>query len=68
MTSQIYFDVTISERRGEVEGREKVVKRPNKPEIHDEVWSLIQRCCGEDTKSRPTMDEIIKEMETWSFS
>ena len=67
MTYQIYFDVPISEDRGEVAGRKQVGKRPTQPEIHDEVWSLIQRCCAEDTKSRPTMDEIVEEMESWVF-
>ena len=47
--------------------RTEVVKRPTRAEIHDDVWSLIQHCCAEDPKSRPAMDEIIKEMESWCF-
>ena len=66
-TLQVHFDVSTHEHSGEMEGRKKVVMRPTQPQIHDEVWSLIQRCCAEDIKSRPTMDEIIKEMESWSF-
>ena len=46
----------------------QVVKRPAEPEIRDDVWSLIQRCCAEDPKSRPTIDEVVTEMESWSFS
>ena len=49
------------------EDRTQVVKRLTEPEIHDDVWGLIQRCCAEDSESRPSMDEIVKEMESWSF-
>jgi len=49
------------------EDRTEVVEQPTSPEIHDDVWSLIQRCCAEDPKSRPAMDEIVKEMESWNF-
>ena len=49
------------------EDRDQIVGWPTEPEIHDDVWSLIQRCCGENPKSRPSMDEIVKEMESWSF-
>ena len=49
------------------EDRTQVEKRLTEPNIHDDVWSLIQRCCAEDAKSRPTMDEIVEEMESWSF-
>ncbi|KIL57938.1 hypothetical protein M378DRAFT_356572 [Amanita muscaria Koide BX008] len=29
---------------------------------------LIERCRSEDPKSRPTMEDVVKEMETWSLS
>jgi hypothetical protein len=49
------------------EDRILVINRPIEPDIHDDVWSLIQRCCAEDPKSRPAMDEIVTEMESWNF-
>ena len=49
------------------EDRTTVVERPTEPEIHDEVWDLIQRCCAEDATNRPSMDEIVEEMKSWSF-
>jgi hypothetical protein len=39
--------------------------RPSEPEIHDNVWQLIRRCCAEDPKERPTMDQVVQEMESW---
>ncbi|KIL59882.1 hypothetical protein M378DRAFT_168761 [Amanita muscaria Koide BX008] len=41
------------------------IKRPAEPEIPDTVWKLIQLCRGEDPKRRPTMDEVVMEMERW---
>jgi hypothetical protein len=67
MTSQIYFDEGVYEHDEEVACRKAVAKRPTQPNMRDEIWSLIQHCCAEDTESRPTMDEIIEEMESWSF-
>ena len=49
------------------EDRTQVVKRLTEPEVHDNVWSLIQRCCAEDSTTRPIMDEIVEEMESWSL-
>jgi hypothetical protein len=43
--------------------RDTVTMRPLEPEIRDDEWQLIQRCCAEDPKSRPTMDVIVREME-----
>ena len=64
---QIYFDVDIDPRHSGREETTDVAARPTHPQIHDDVWSLIQRCCAEDRKSRPTMDEIVMEIESWSF-
>ncbi|KIL58957.1 hypothetical protein M378DRAFT_285100 [Amanita muscaria Koide BX008] len=44
-------------------GRRVIPKRP--PKIPKNVWQLVQRCCAEDSKSRPTIDEVVKEMEGW---
>jgi hypothetical protein len=41
--------------------------RPSKPEIHDSAWELIQRCCAVDEEDRPTIDEIVEEMESWKL-
>ncbi|KAM6503617.1 hypothetical protein JOM56_000560 [Amanita muscaria] len=39
--------------------------RPEEPQIPDNVWQLIQWCCGEDPKERPMIDQVIQEMESW---
>ncbi|KAM6493161.1 Protein kinase-like domain containing protein [Amanita muscaria] len=39
--------------------------RLSEPEIPDNVWQLIQRCCTKDPKERPTMDQVVQEMESW---
>jgi len=57
----------IDNSDGGEEDRTEVVKQPTSPEIRDDVWNLIQRCCAEDPKSRPAMDEIVEEMESWNF-
>jgi hypothetical protein len=59
--------VLIDNSVDEEEDRTEVVKRPTSPEIHDDVWNLIQRCCAEDPKSRPAMDEVVEEIESWNF-
>jgi serine/threonine protein kinase len=64
---EMHFGVEIMEGKGEPECRKIVVKRLTQPKIHEDVWSLIQRCCAEDAKGRPTMDAIVEEMESWSF-
>ncbi|KIL69069.1 hypothetical protein M378DRAFT_157304 [Amanita muscaria Koide BX008] len=48
--------------------RDTVAKRPLEPEIRDDVWQLIQRCCAEEPKRRPTMDDIVREMEAWDIT
>ncbi|KAM6501381.1 Protein kinase-like domain containing protein [Amanita muscaria] len=55
----IWLDYSISSRRL------VITKRPSVPEIPEYVWQLIQRCCAEDPKSRPTINEVVKEMEGW---
>ncbi|KAM6502757.1 hypothetical protein JOM56_002734 [Amanita muscaria] len=42
-----------------------VAERPSEPDIPE--WQLIQRCCAEDPTNRPTIDEVVKEMETWGI-
>ncbi|KIL62424.1 hypothetical protein M378DRAFT_165794 [Amanita muscaria Koide BX008] len=41
--------------------------RPSDREINDELWHVIQRCCAKDPKSRPTIDEVVQEMESWKL-
>ncbi|KIL58012.1 hypothetical protein M378DRAFT_15871 [Amanita muscaria Koide BX008] len=46
-----------------------VAKRPSKPEIRDDEWYLIQRCCAKQRKSRPTIDEVgrlTNSLESWT--
>jgi len=45
-----------------------VAKRPSEPKIRDDEWQLIQRCCAKEPKSRPTIDEIVREMDAWDIS
>ena len=52
---------------GYLDNGRRIEKRPYRAEIRDDVWSLIQRCCAKDAKSRPTIDEVVEEMESWSF-
>jgi hypothetical protein len=33
------------------------------PQTPDWLWGLMQRCWNEDPESRPTVDEIIREMD-----
>ncbi|KIL60897.1 hypothetical protein M378DRAFT_903610 [Amanita muscaria Koide BX008] len=40
-------------------------KRPPVPEMPKYAWQLIQRCCSEHRKSRPTIDEVVNEMKGW---
>ncbi|KIL60626.1 hypothetical protein M378DRAFT_167856 [Amanita muscaria Koide BX008] len=47
------------------ERRRIIVERPSSPEIPEYAWQLIQRCCAEDPRSRPTIGEVVKEIETW---
>jgi len=30
--------------------------------VDESTWKLIQRCCAENPKDRPTIDEVVEEM------
>ncbi|KIL60753.1 hypothetical protein M378DRAFT_167728 [Amanita muscaria Koide BX008] len=62
---EMCFDVKISYRNRLENNSDAVAKRPSKPEIRDDEWQLIQRCCAKEPKSQPTMDEVVREMEAW---
>ncbi|KAM6488859.1 hypothetical protein JOM56_015694 [Amanita muscaria] len=64
---ETYFNVEIKDQDRREFQRSVIVKRPSKPEIRDDAWQLIQRCCAEDPKSRPTIDEVVQEMESWKL-
>ncbi|KAM6499292.1 hypothetical protein JOM56_004800 [Amanita muscaria] len=34
----------------------------------DDASQLIKRCRAKDPKSQPTMDDVVKEMETWNLT
>lgn len=46
-------------------------KKPDRPrrgsgkevEISDRLWSLLERCWASDGANRPTIDEVVKELE-----
>ncbi|KAM6492878.1 hypothetical protein JOM56_011012 [Amanita muscaria] len=39
--------------------------RPSEPEIPDSVWKLMHWCCAEEPEERPTIDQVVQEMESW---
>ncbi|KAM6492935.1 Protein kinase-like domain containing protein [Amanita muscaria] len=53
----LIYEVIFNKRFGEV--------RPSEPEIPDNVWKLIQWCCASDPKKRPTIDQVVHELESW---
>ncbi|KAM6502752.1 hypothetical protein JOM56_002729 [Amanita muscaria] len=62
---EVLFDMELYRYKSMEERRRIVVNRPSKPEIPEFAWQLIQRCCAEDPTNRLTIDEVVKEMETW---
>ncbi|KAM6496280.1 Protein kinase-like domain containing protein, partial [Amanita muscaria] len=63
---ETYFDRTIT-LRWECKNSE-VSKRPSEPAIREDAWQLIQRCCADDPTARPSMDQVVQEMESWNLS
>ncbi|KIL64562.1 hypothetical protein M378DRAFT_163011 [Amanita muscaria Koide BX008] len=55
---EVVFNTTIAHP-------EVVTRRPIWPIIPDNVWQLIQRCCAKDPKERPTMVQVVQEMQSW---
>ncbi|KIL55860.1 hypothetical protein M378DRAFT_560737 [Amanita muscaria Koide BX008] len=45
-----------------------ITNRPSVPEMPEFVWQLVQRCCAEDPKRRPPMDEVVQEVERWNIA
>ncbi|KAM6496427.1 hypothetical protein JOM56_009133 [Amanita muscaria] len=64
---ETYFKVQINDYHRREFKRSVIVERPSKPKIRDDAWQLIQRCCAEDPNSRPTIDEVVQEMESWKL-
>jgi serine/threonine protein kinase len=42
-----------------------VPNRQSEPKINENTWKLIQRCCAKNPADRPTIDEIVEEMQSW---
>ncbi|KAM6490269.1 hypothetical protein JOM56_014246, partial [Amanita muscaria] len=57
-----FYWVLFNKSDGEVTSE----MRPKEPEIPDNVWQLIQWCCAKDPKGRPTMDQVVQEIESWT--
>jgi serine/threonine protein kinase len=36
--------------------------------LAQDAKQLIERCRTKDPKRRPTMEDVVKEMETWSLT
>ncbi|KIL55469.1 hypothetical protein M378DRAFT_173629 [Amanita muscaria Koide BX008] len=62
---EMCFNLEIDYRERLKSNSNAVAKRPSKPEIRDDEWQLIQRCCAKEPRSRPTVDDLIREMEAW---
>ena len=63
---QLYFDVEYPYHYDKNVMLEDL-ERPSEPEISDELWQVIERCCTGDPKSRPTIDKVVQEMESWKM-
>ncbi|KIL59989.1 hypothetical protein M378DRAFT_168620, partial [Amanita muscaria Koide BX008] len=57
----LFYRVLFNKYYGEVTFN----TRPRKPEIPDNVWQLIQWCWVKERKKRPTIDQVVQEMESW---
>ncbi|KIL59143.1 hypothetical protein M378DRAFT_275298 [Amanita muscaria Koide BX008] len=45
----------------------RLVKDASNRLIND-AMQLIERCRAKDSKSRPTMEDVVQEMETWGLT
>ncbi|KIL71493.1 hypothetical protein M378DRAFT_223385 [Amanita muscaria Koide BX008] len=61
----LFYQVLFSEDDDHIHDGATVKIRPREPEIPDKAWQLIQWCCTEDPKERPTIDQLVQEMESW---
>ncbi|KIL58439.1 hypothetical protein M378DRAFT_170606 [Amanita muscaria Koide BX008] len=57
----LFYRVLFNKYYGEVTFN----TRPRKSEIPDNVWQLIQWCWVKERKKRPTIDQVVQEMESW---
>jgi len=55
------IDIPVQERRD----TRFVPSRPSEPEIDDNTWRLIRWCCARSPVDRPTIDEVVEEMQSW---
>ncbi|KIL54846.1 hypothetical protein M378DRAFT_18491 [Amanita muscaria Koide BX008] len=60
-----YFNTKVDIYASVEARRGIVVRHPSKQEIPEYAWQLMQRCCAEDPRNQPTIEEVVKEMETW---
>ncbi|KIL70362.1 hypothetical protein M378DRAFT_156487, partial [Amanita muscaria Koide BX008] len=64
---EMYFDRDMNLRDRLEFKRDIIAEKPSEPEISEDAWQLIQRCCAEDPRSRPSINEIVQEMESWKI-
>jgi len=64
---ELYFNIRLPFDESAKLKRDTIIKRPSEPEIREDAWQLIQRCCAEDPESRPTINEVVQEMESWGI-
>jgi serine/threonine protein kinase len=66
-TSKTLYDIDLS-HSVRTQSTRLILDRPSEPEINENTWQLIQRCCAENPKDRPTINEVVEEVQSWEYN